>query len=198
MPAHAGKQKYIDQALKMTPGSAKALVAIKDDSLDITAEISSYEVFQIKSPHLENDSFLRAFVNKKTGVADIQVYLYVLYSGGWRLYNSAFYEYSDGPREAKFIPISQEVLTCSAYGYGNNCSYVEQMAFSISENELRSIAALYAPGQQNAWKFKLKSKSGNEFPDGLLPAEVAGFLMALDEYRSAHNLPPPSPTPPTP
>lgn len=66
--------------------------------------------------------------------------------------------------------------------------YAEHVALEIDENFLRLIASGYQPGQRAAWKFKFIAKSGIDYKDALLPAEVAGFLDALDAYRGKNGL----------
>jgi hypothetical protein len=47
---------------------------------------------------------------------------------------------------------------------------------------LRLIAKEYQPGARLAWNYKLIPKIGEEYRDGILHAEVAGFLERVDDY----------------
>ena len=189
----ADKKKLLEEALALTPEKVLQTITIKDDNLDTSAQINTVNTFQEKSGLLKivwNDNFLRAFVDKKTGEATIQVYQFVNYSGDWRTYNRVNYETPEGPKSAILISISRDVVSCSGSRYGG-CTYSEHFAFNVDEKLLRTIAALYKPGQMLGWKFKYYSQSGQEWPDGMLPAEVAGFLAALDRFRQERGLPTP-------
>lgn len=190
------KNKMQEAAAAVTPDRVLQTISIKDDSLDTRAQINTINAFQEKRGLLKivwNDNFLRAFVDKRTGEATIQVYQFVNYSGDWRTYNRVNYETPDGPQSAMLTPISRDVTSCSGSRYGG-CSYSEHFAFEVDEKLLRVIASLYKPGQLVSWKFKYYSQSGQEWPDGMLPAEVVGFLSALDRYRQEKGLPTPQST----
>lgn len=194
--ALAGDKEQLAKLLALTPEHFQAKADIKDSSLDTSATISTLDGFQVKHGLLKilwDDSFLRGIIDKKTGTVRIQVYQYMYYTGDWRFYNRATYETPNGPVDAKFIEISRDVLSCSGARYGSGCSHVEQFGFEVDEALLRAIAANYRPGASVAWQFKFFSKSGADWMAGLTPAEVVGFLRALDSYRSSHNLPAYSP-----
>jgi hypothetical protein len=63
------------------------------------------------------------------------------------------------------------------------------VAFDLDEALLRTEARSYVPGQPGLWMFKIKGKDGSEKVNGLLRAEIAGLLLAVDEYRALHKLP---------
>lgn len=163
---------------------------IKDDSLDTVAIISTVKGFQERQGLVGvvwDDNFLRAFVDKKTGLTRIQLYQIIYYQGdSWRFYHTINYESPEGPQARPLVIIDRDV-NCKFSRYGG-CMYAEHVGLEVDEQFLRLIAAGYQPGQRTAWKFKFIAKSGNEYKDGLLPAEVAGFLDALDAYRGRNGL----------
>jgi hypothetical protein len=177
------REEQMSLAVSLTPEHFRDTATVRDDQLDVIATVTTINGFQAKNGLLKivgDDNFLRAFIDKKTGKTSFQVYQVIYYGGGWRFYNRANYSTLDGPKSVSVTSISRDVVSCSRYG----CSYVEHIAFDIDEKSLRSIAARYQPGQRLAWQFKFLSKSGQDYNDGILPAEVAGFLMRVDQQRA--------------
>lgn len=187
--ANAQKQsKVMQQLLAMSPADFQQRVALKDDGLDTVARLSSENGFQEKRGLLKMqwyDNFLRAFVDKKTGRTEFQVYQWISYSGGWRFYHSVNFETPAGPDSKQLTIIDRDVTGCSQYG----CSFAEHVGFEVDERLLRQIAARANSPTQPIWRFKFGSKSGQEWQDGMSAAEVAGFLAAVDQYRATRGLP---------
>lgn len=184
------REGQIQTALGLTKEHFKNTVTIKDDSLDTTATITTVNGFKEKRGLLGivwDDNFLRAFINKKTGQTTIQLYQVIYYQGsGWNFFQTVNYETPTGPESRPVTIISRDV-NCSGSRY-SECTYKEHVGFDVDEKLLRTIAAGYQPGQRAAWRFKFNTKSGKDYNDGMLPAEVAGFLEAIDAYRASHGL----------
>jgi hypothetical protein len=175
--------------LALTPQGVCDLVQVKDDDLDTIATFSSSNAFHLKHGFFSDSDFhpfLRAFIDKRSGATTFQVYEHTLYSDtSWRFYNSATYATAAGPVASAVTVIDREVNSCDAYG---ECSYTEDIAFDVPEATLRAIAASYTPNTLNLWLFKFGAHSGDDLKDGLMPAEVAGLLMAVDHYRQTHSI----------
>lgn len=188
-PAQAANEKIdkqLEKVLAMTPADFQRTATLMDDSLETVAVITTQPGFQNKKGLMKivwEDNFLRALIDKKTGQTTYQVYQIIPYSGRWRLYHTANYETSDGPKSVELIVIDRSVGSCSRYG----CSFTEHIAFPVDEPLLRQIAALYAPSKPVAWKFKFKAKAADDWNDGITASEVAGFLSAVDIYKSGLN-----------
>src|SRR5688572_24936241 len=88
IPAVAAAEKLskqVQQLLAMSPADFQRSVSLQDDALDTVAQFSSEKGFQEKRGLLKfqwYDNFLRAFVDKKTGRTEFQVYQWITYSGG--------------------------------------------------------------------------------------------------------------------
>lgn len=192
MSSPASADSHTDKAAKvalaLTPDHFRSTAKVSDDSLDTTATITTEAGFQDKRGLLGivwNDNFLRAFVDKKTGTATFQVYQRIAYSGDWRFYQQVNYETPDGPEAAEVTSIARDVIGCSAYG---GCTHDEAFGFEVPETLLRRIATLYQPGAALGWRFKYKAKAGDDWQDGMLPAEIVGMLQVVDAYRREHGL----------
>lgn len=180
--------KQAQQLMALTPADFQRTATLKDDPLDTTAQISTEPGFQEKRGLLKfvsYDNFLRAFIDKKTGRTDFQVYQYINYGGSWRFYQTANFETPAGPESKQVTVISRDVGSCSTYG----CSFTEHIGFDVAEDLLRSIAAGYAAAPGSVWRFKFGSKAGGDWQDGMATAEVAGLLAAVDIYRASRGLP---------
>lgn len=164
---------------------------LKDDSLDTTATITTEPGFIEHQGLLRvvmHDTFLRGFIDKKTGEAVTQVYEWVTYDGAWRFYETANFSSLNGPVSVPATQIDKQVDSCSTL----SCTHTEHIAFTIPEAYLRALAAAYVPGKPAIWLYKFIPKSGPDFTDGLSNAEIAGFIARIDEYKAAHGLTVPS------
>lgn len=181
----------IQTALSLTKDHFRTTATIKDDALDTVATVSTERGFQEKRGLLgvvSDDNFLRAFIDKKTGTTTMQVYQVIYYTGrSWNFFQTVNYEAPNGPQSRPVTIIGKDV-NCTGSRYGG-CTYSEHLGFEVDESLLRLIAASYQPGHAAAWKFKFAAKSGKDYNDGMLGAEVAGFLEAVDFYRASHGLP---------
>lgn len=178
------REAQIQTALSLTKEHFKNTAMVKDDSLDTVATITTVNGFQEKRGLLGivwDDNFLRAFIDKKTGKTSFQLYQVIYYQGsGWNFYQTVNFETPSGPQSKPVTVISRDV-DCTGSRY-SGCTYVEHVAFDVDESLLRTIAVNYSPGQRAGWKFKFTAKSGKDYNDGMLPAEIAGLLDKVDEY----------------
>lgn len=190
------REATIKQILSLDTQHFKDTITIKDDASDTVAEFSTLNGYRQKKFLGIDwlDSFLRGFINKKTGKRSYQVYQFISYQGrGWRFYNRVDYETPEGPRSKALTRFHEEVMNCSS---SIDCTYEEHVVFDVEEALLREIAErspeiqgkLNAQGKIIAWSYKLYSKAGHELEYGLPPAEVAGLLERMDEYAKKHAL----------
>ena len=159
-------------------------MAVTNDPLDTSITLSTESFYQLRQGLLKvvnSDKFLRAWVNKKTGEARFQVYVYVNYGGnGWQFFNRASYETASGPENADVTRIASDVTGCSRYG----CGHREDFGFNVPEAVLRWAARDAAAGVDASWKFRLYSQAGIAETTGVLKTEIAGLLMRVDDERN--------------
>ena len=128
-----------------------------------------------------SDEFLSSTIDQKTGQRTFRVNAWVIYSGGWRSYESASYEAADGPKSVPVIKVGREAANCAV----GDCTYTERMAFPIDEELLRRLAAEYTPGKPVIWTYRFVAKSGPDFAGGFSNAEIAGLLAKVDDFTHA-------------
>lgn len=172
----------------------RATASIKDGPLDLIAIVSTVSGFQAKQGLLgvvNDDHFLRAFVEKRSAKVTYQVYVVARYRGeSWRFFNTATYETSVGPAAALVMTIGRDVDCASSRYLG--CSYVEQIAFDVPEQVLREVAQRAAA--DSLWQVKVNSKSGVDSTRVFVVPEVQGLLDRVDEYRASLTRPASNPS----
>jgi len=156
-----------------------ARVQVIDDPLDIATVVSTERGFQtgkalFRSP--TNDNHLRAVVDKRSGATRFEVRQTLSYPGAIRGYGEVSYQTAQWPVVAPLTKIKDNRSHCFLFEAPEICR--EEVAFDVSENELRRAAA--APG---AWGFKFKADTGHEHRTAITPAEIAGLLKAVEAYR---------------
>jgi hypothetical protein len=176
----------------MTPEQFERSATVKDDELEVEATITTQRGFK-KNFGIEwlgrNDCFLRAFVDKKTGVARYQLYAIIADRESDRdRYQLVNYETPAGPKTAELLRLGR-TKDCLLRNLMGQCTYTEDVALPVDEALLTQLAARYAPGQRAAWYFRFKAQSGVQYTDGLAAAEIAGLLAAVATYRRDHHLP---------
>jgi starvation-inducible outer membrane lipoprotein len=78
------------------------------------------------------DSFLKGYVNKKTGKRYYQVYQFISYQGrGWRLYQQVDYETPEGKTSKPLTRYHRELLNCAS---SRGCTYEEHVVFDTEKN----------------------------------------------------------------
>ncbi|KRA62140.1 hypothetical protein ASD89_23935 [Caulobacter sp. Root656] len=152
---------------------------VVDDPLDIETVISSERGFQtgkglFRAP--SNDNHLRAVVDKRSGATRFEVRQVLTYMGPVRGYGEVAYETGQWPVRAPVTRIKDNAGYCFVFEAPELCR--EEVAFEISESELRRAAA-----QPGAWRFKFKSDGGDEHRTAITHAEIEGLLKAVDGYR---------------
>lgn len=179
--------------VSMTPTHFEQTASISDGDLETMAVITTENGFKDAgalgpAPY---DSFLRAFIDKKSGAVSYQVYVTDAYDGAnWRFYDHAnFKGVDDAVTSVPVISISQDVVQCD--GDTGNCLYDEDVGIQISSALLQHIAGQYQPGAHNPWLFKIEGRiAGADFEDGIMPAEALGLTEAVSAYETAHHLQP--------
>lgn len=168
---------------QLTPEGVAATVTIRNDDLETVATLDTSRAFSSRgrfTDRVRSDVFLRALVDKRSGKIIYQVYQNVSYTGDWRNFSSVNLATAEGPLSLPLQNISSRVLTC-AYGL---CAREDHLAFVVPETVLRGIAATYRPGASLPWRFRFKAQNSIDWEDRIMPAEIAGLLIAVDRFRS--------------
>jgi hypothetical protein len=157
---------------------------VKDDLASGTTTITTEKGFRVHTGPMKmvwNDEYLKGVVDKAAGEKSLQVVVMSIYSGNRRSYQSANFQWTNGPKSA---PVTQIRTQREACGTGE-CTYTDYIAFDVDEAGLRQIAAGYVPGKPSIWPFKITATGGPDYSGRLSSAEIAGFLAKLDGPSNA-------------
>ena len=186
-PASA-KNRQLERLLAMTPEAFESSAEVKDDRLETVAEVNTLKGFQWKQGLLGivwDDLFLRGYVDKKTGLVTHQVYASLVWQGsGWPFFRQVNMALPSGTQSFELSRIASDV-DCSGSRYGG-CTYFEHVLFTLTDEQLRSIAATYLPGSPNGIAMRFKGQGGVDKDAVLMPSEVAGFLKVMDRVRQPY------------
>ncbi|WP_296595891.1 hypothetical protein [Phenylobacterium sp.] len=171
------------KAQGLTPEAARAKVTLHDDPLEVEAVLSTHGVLRstrgiLRASH--NDGHLRAAIDRRTGQTRFEVRQTVQYVGAYRNFSTVNFETASWPASASLRKLDQNPAHCDAIDPQSAC--FEELSFVVDEAELRRLAAQGSSGE--AWAFKLKPRQGDEHRASLPRAEIAGLLMAVDDYRA--------------
>jgi hypothetical protein len=171
--------------LKRLPAELEPLVTVKGDSLDPSITVTTNGVIkEVNKGFLmsttREDSFLRAFIDKKTGAVVAQIYHVAEYGGrGWNYFNRASYEGPSGLIEVQTDSIGSDV-DCQRYG----CYYTEEVGIPVDFALLELMATKYDPAiPLMGLKYRLFGKSGETVDSGIPINEIVAFVNVV--HRSA-------------
>ncbi|HEX7854141.1 MAG TPA: hypothetical protein VF503_10635 [Sphingobium sp.] len=191
LPAAASAASDLSSSLRaLSPDSFQSKTAVLDDPLE------SNVIFSTEKAHREgwklfkptgHDNHLVAQVDRQTGQAQFQVKHALRYYGTPRDYHAANYVADGAVRQVPLSEARHGNDVCPMTENMLECSLSKYMAFTLSEQDVRAIAAQYQPGAANSWGFKMKDRTGHDIVSAIAPAEAAGLLRAVDQYRASTN-----------
>lgn len=175
---------------KLTPADFAGKVSIAEDTLAQATVISTRKGYTrdrgLRGVHAD-DVHLRAVVDRRTGAVSWQVWHRLVYTGGKREIVSVHYTASGVPRRSAVIQAEHDFTQCPPTDGIGSCNRVIGFAFELPEQTVREIAQAYRPGQRTPWRLRFEDVDGREVTGGLAPAEAAGLLHAVEEWRRARG-----------
>lgn len=176
-------QAQVEALISRPPSELIPLIAVKGDGLDPSVEVSTFGVTQIVSKGLlasttTENSFLRGFIDRKTGAVTAQIYHRVAYNArGWRFYNRATYESPNGIEEVEATRVSTDV-SCGRYG----CYYTEEMIVPVKFDILQKAAQLFSPSNPGLGiHYRLFAQNGANVDEALPGNEIAAFVTVVEK-----------------
>ena len=163
-----------EEPAPFTAEEIAAKIAITNDPLDQSVEVSSYNVVRERNQGSIDNVFLRGFVNKKTKQATYQVYQNTSSGRGWDFFSSASYEDIDGPTLVEVDRVGSDTACLRSLG----CRTYEDIVFSVS---LETLQWVIGDADRDEWYFKIAGKSGKVINQTLSVREIRGFLMKMNE-----------------
>ena len=176
----------VDEIVSYTPEHFRDTAKITDDQLETTAIITTedgrHQVVNYDVDGWACKSYLRAFIDKRSGATSYQLYADITYYDDRRIYSTINYFSLKGVQSAPLIRIAHNTDPC----HKADCLHTEDVGFNMPDSMVREIAATYAPHAKNGWLFKLKGKViGTDIEGVVMPSEAAGLLMAVQAYKAS-------------
>lgn len=110
-----------------------------------------------------------SLMRKQQGQVDVlQVRVSVLYTGGWRMYDQAYFK---GGRSAEIVPAKREVISCS--GRASGCLVSETILVNVSPEILKDA-------KSTGFNLAVSSRGGFEAPAFISPLYLSNFLESWD------------------
>lgn len=188
LPASVAAQAATDRRLAaMTPESFRAAAATDDDPLEFDAVISTERGYRRGKPAkgtIDSDAYLRAVIDKRSGVARYEVWQDIRYFGPRRSYGTVHYAAGAGIERMPLAIARHGADLCPNAETNGECVLTKTMAFPIDTALLRDVAERYRAGDADGWRFKLKDETGSDVVSTIMPAEAAGLLLAVDDYQA--------------
>lgn len=185
-PAPDKLQRQIEELISRPPRVLEPMMHVTGDDLDPRIEVNSKDVTALVSKGLlasttRETSFLRAYIDRKTGRVSVQVYHYVV-SGGRTAprVHRATYDTPEGLKEVEADRVGFDV-SCSRYG----CTYYEDVVFPVDYELLRAAVAAYDPLKPALGiKYRLFGQSGYTVDEAIPVNEIVAFVTVVERQRA--------------
>jgi hypothetical protein len=183
-PAAAAYDKLPRALAALPPSHFAGSVRVETDPAERFVVLSTdkgYERVRAIKGALADDVHLRARIDRGTGQVQWQVWHDLAYVGGARDIYVVRYFAHGGPREAKPLSLDHRPDRCPPTDGLGSCGQASRIAFELPEETIREIAKRH--GTRTPWQLEFKDVQGKDISGGLAPAEAAGLLQAVEEWR---------------
>ncbi len=165
----------------------RSAATVDDDDLEFATIISTHDGYR-KERRVNGstwaDGHVEAHIDKRTGNTRFEVHQALRYRGSQRVYDTVHFEGADGSLVARRLDraLRGDDTMCPNSDFSGDCALTMTLAFSVDEALLKAIAA-----RPDGWnlKFKGQSDAKDDLRIRIVPAEIKGLLLAVNEYRAA-------------
>ena len=185
-PAVANAPVVPRQLAKMDAEAFRSKATIDEDDLEFATIISTRNGFR-KERRLNGstsfDSHVEAHVDKRTGETRFEVHQFLRYRGSQRLYDTVHFADRDGNLVAQPLNHSRrgDDTMCPNSEFTGDCALTMTLMFSVDETLLRTVMS-----RDDGWNLKFKGRPNgqDDLRIQIVPAEIEGLLLAVDDYRA--------------
>ena len=173
-----GCANMTDYSRKSAVEIEKAVV-VKDSDYDSHVKIFAPQLRSMKEMGLltgyDYEYYsLRGWKDKKSGGFTNQLYITIMYKGGWRFYQTASFE---GGRQSDLTDINRDVVNCIAYEtMGTICDYSETIGLLLSDAFLKEH-------ETSGFTVRINSKSSHENILKVSGEYIKGYLKAISKLK---------------
>lgn len=184
--AAAAYERLPRQLASHSPADFARQVSIADDPQAPAVVLSTHAGYT-RSRAIEgaraDDVHMRALVDRRTGAVSWQVWHDLVYVSGRKDVTAIHYKAGGEPRQAQPLPARHWQDGCPPVDGMGFCNQASRIGFELPEAVVRDIAAAYRQGSRQPWAIRFTEADGRDVAGGLAPAEAAGLVQALDEWR---------------
>lgn len=157
-------------------------MTVVNDPMEQFVKVTSEPIYKQSPPLLSlmvgngpSDSFLRAYIDKKTGKTVYQFYTSTVYVGPYESFRRANYLSADGPVPTEITEIENDLVKCDA----RSCQHSLVLSAAIPRNVLDWAASRDGSVGSNLWfvRFASVRQSADR---GMHPKEISAFLARTD------------------
>jgi len=190
-PAAADAPAVPRQLAKMDAEAFRAAAKVDDDDLEFATIISTRNGFR-KEWRMNGstwvDSHLEAHIDKRTGDTRFEVHQALRYRGSQRLYDMVHFEDRDGKLVARPLDraLRGDDSMCPNSEFNGDCSLTMKLVFSVDETQLKAVLT-----RAEGWDLKFKGQpvGKGDLRVRMVPAEIQGLMLAVDDYRATLSTP---------
>lgn len=190
-PAAANAPAVPSQLAKMDAEAFRSAANVEDDDLEFATIISTRNGFRTEwrvNGSTWVDSHIEAHIDKRTGDTRFEVHQALRYYGSQRLYDAVHFENGDGKLVAQPLDraLRGDDTMCPNSEYNGDCSLTMKLVFSVDETQLKAAMA-----RQEGWDLKFKGQPGGkgDLRIRIVPAEIEGLLLAVEDFHKASSIP---------
>ncbi len=182
----ATQAQKIEEILSLDVDHFRETMSITDDSMETTVVFSTQGGYTEKHGLLKivwSDSFLRGYIDKKTGHKRFQVYVVMRHTlGDWAHPYQA--NYGRPLRTTDVSKVGSDV-DCSGSDIYGSCKYEEHVVFDIHPDEVLRIWTEATPEDFKTlvWKFRVKNQGTKDYDDGIPLPEMIALVDMMNEYK---------------
>lgn len=171
----------------MSPAEFARQVRVADDPLEHEVEFTTrrgYRAGRSLEGAMANDIHLRALVHRESGAVRWQVWHELVTTQGELDITDVRFVAGGATRSVRPSIVEAWKDRCPAYDNNMSCSHFTRVVFELPEDAVREIAASHSTGSRLPWRLRFKDASGRDVTSGIAPAEAAGLLLAVGEWRN--------------
>lgn len=186
--AASGYERLPRALADLSPVDFAEKIRIVDDPAQRAVVLSTEDGYargrRIEGGHA-NDVHLRALVDRGTGKVRWQVWHELVTVDGRR--GDLSVEFTAGGKRRSVRPTAVErwLDECPLSDAPGRCNHFTLIGFELSERTVREIAAGQDGQSRRPWQVRFRDSAGKVVTGGIAPAEAAGLLQALADWRLA-------------
>lgn len=186
-PALAAADPALPRALaRLSPDDFAGRTAVVDDpraGAVVLTTAGAHRGGQPMTGAFADDVHLRAAIDRSTGQVTWQVWHDLINFPGKARVTAVEYRFAAAVQASSPAQVSTWQDVCQMADTNAPCHVYQRVVFELPEAAVREIAASWQAGSRRSWPLRFKAAAGKDIVGGLAPAEAAGLLRAVENWR---------------